>query len=219
MPFHTGHIADIRSDYRQAVLDEAATGSDPLIFFRRWFGEAEAARIDEVNAMTLATVDAGGQPHARIVLLKGLDEKGFVFFTNYNSAKGRDLVAQPRAALVFFWKELERQVRIEGYAEKIASSGSDEYFFSRPPESRIGAWASPQSEIIKDRSVLEENERRYRVQFPDDHSIPRPDHWGGFRIVPHRIEFWQGRSSRLHDRIVFSREEGSALWARFRLAP
>ncbi len=219
MPSDTNHIADIRRDYCRAALDEAAAGDDPLIFFRKWFGEAERAQIDEVNAMTLATVDTAGQPHARIVLLKGLDEKGFVFFTNYNSAKGKDLAGHPQAALLFFWKDLERQVRVEGIAEKISAAESDAYFFSRPPESRIGAWASPQSEIIESRSVLEENEQKYRGQFPDDNHIPRPEHWGGFRIIPTRIEFWQGRSSRLHDRIVFLRKDTTAVWERYRLAP
>lgn len=190
-----------------------------MIFFRRWFEEAETAQVEEVNAMTLATVDAAGLPHARIVLLKGLDEKGFVFFTNYNSAKGRDLITHPQAALLFFWKDLERQVRVEGAAEMISAAESDAYFFSRPPESRIGAWASPQSQIIATRSILEENERKYREQFPDNDHIPRPEHWGGFRVIPSRIEFWQGRSSRLHDRIVFSRDTESAPWNRHRLAP
>lgn len=219
MPSDINHIADIRRDYCRAALDEAAAGDDPLIFFRKWFEEAERAQIDEVNAMTLTTVDTLGQPHARIVLLKGLDEKGFVFFTNYNSAKGKDLAGHPQAALLFFWKDLERQVRIEGVAEKISAAESDAYFFSRPPESRIGAWASPQSEIIESRSVLEENEQKYRGQFPDNNHIPRPEHWGGFRIIPTRIEFWQGRSSRLHDRIVFLRKDTAAAWERYRLAP
>jgi len=190
----SSHIADIRKDYRLAALDESVAGQEPLSFFRHWFDEAEKAQIDEVNAMTLATVDEHGYPHARIVLLKGLDE-GFVFFTNYDSAKGRQLATRPSVAVVFFWKELERQVRIEGVVEKTAITESDAYFNSRPTGSRIGAWASPQSA-----------------------PIPRPEHWGGYRILPQRIEFWQGRSNRLHDRIVFEKE-GQSSWSKYRLAP
>mgnify|MGYP001212195647 CR=1 FL=1 len=218
MSLPSRHIADIRKDYRRAALDEAAVGDDPFAFFEKWFSEAVAADAEEVNAMTLATVDAQGAPHARIVLLKGVDEGGFIFFTNYQSAKGRDLEAVPRAALVFFWRELERQVRVEGVVEKVSDSESDQYFHSRPAESRIGAWASPQSQTIADRSILEENQRLCREQFADG-GIPRPPHWGGFRVIPLRIEFWQGRSSRLHDRILFSRESQTAPWQRSRLAP
>jgi pyridoxamine 5'-phosphate oxidase len=201
----------------QEALDEAAAGSDPILFFRKWFTEAEAARITEVNAMTLATVDRHHMPHARIVLLKGLDEQGFVFFTNYDSAKGHEINANPQVALVFFWKELERQVRIEGYIEKIADEESDTYFHSRPIGSKLGAWASPQSKKIADRNILDLNYSKYKEEF-SNLNIPRPQHWGGYRVMPSHIEFWQGRPSRMHDRILFSKtEEGN--WERHRLAP
>jgi pyridoxamine 5'-phosphate oxidase len=210
------NIADIRQDYILASLDEQTAGDDPLVFFRKWFDEAVHADLTEANAMTLATVDAKGLPHARIVLLKGLDDKGFSFFTNYNSAKGHEMEASHHAALVFFWKELERQVRIEGMVEKLSAAESDAYFNSRPEGSRIGAWASPQSRVIDDRSVLENNTALYSQKFADG-AIPRPDHWGGYRVIPQRIEFWQGRSSRLHDRIVF--EKTGTAWKKYRLAP
>jgi pyridoxamine 5'-phosphate oxidase len=209
------NIADIRRDYRLAELDESTAGDNPLAFFGKWFAEAEQARIDETNAMTLATVDADGKPHARIVLLKGLDEKGFVFFTNYKSAKGLELEANAFASIVFFWKELERQVRIEGIAEKLEAAESDHYFATRPAASRIGAWASPQSRIITGREELDENFKMYGDKFGE--AVPRPPHWGGYRIIPHRIEFWQGRASRMHDRILFVYEDEA--WRRFRLAP
>ena len=212
----SSHIADIRKDYRLAALDESVAGQEPLSFFRHWFDEAEKAQIDEVNAMTLATVDEHGYPHARIVLLKGLDE-GFVFFTNYDSAKGRQLATRPSVAVVFFWKELERQVRIEGVVEKTAITESDAYFNSRPTGSRIGAWASPQSAVIPNRQILEELSLQYETEFQGV-PIPRPEHWGGYRILPQRIEFWQGRSNRLHDRIVFEKE-GQSSWSKYRLAP
>lgn len=210
------HIADIRKDYRLAALDEETVGHDPLAFFHKWFTEAEAAQITEINAMTLATVDAAMQPHARIVLLKGLDQKGFVFFTNYDSVKGRDINTNPKAALVFFWKELERQVRIEGVIEKVSEDESNSYFNSRPASSRIGAWASPQSKEIPDRNILDLNYARYEKEFSDI-DIPRPQHWGGYRVIPNHIEFWQGRASRMHDRILFTKNEGN--WDRSRLAP
>jgi pyridoxamine 5'-phosphate oxidase len=209
------HIAAIRRDYRMATLNEAMAGDDPLKFFATWFAEAETAEIEEVNAMVLATADTDGRPHARIVLLKGLDDKGFVFFTNYNSAKGHEITANPCAALVFFWKELERQVRIEGRMEKVTAAESDAYFQSRPADSRLGAWASDQSSPIEDRQVLEENYNKYKQQFGDN--IPRPEHWGGYRLIPQSIEFWQGRSNRMHDRILFTRESGN--WLKKRLAP
>lgn len=210
------NIADIRKDYQLAALDEAATGDDPLLFFDKWFHEAVEAKAGEVNAMTVATVDTGNKPHARVVLLKGLDDKGFVFYTNYNSAKGHDLEANPYAAAVFFWMELERQVRIEGIVEKVSEAESDIYFLSRPEGSRLGAWSSPQSAVIAHREILDENYQRYLTEFGSD--IPRPPHWGGYRIIPHAIEFWQGRSSRMHDRIKFSLDEHGN-WMRARLAP
>lgn len=211
------HIADIRKDYQLAALNEAAAGDNPLAFFSKWFSEAETAMAEEVNAMTLATVDAMNKPHARIVLLKGLDEHGFVFFTNYHSAKGNDIAVNPNAAAVFFWRELERQVRIEGPIEKISPEDSEIYFQSRPEGSRLSAWASPQSSTIRSRDVLDENYARYAQEFGTQ--IPRPPHWGGYRIVPDRIEFWQGRASRLHDRILFSRRNMSGKWQKSRLAP
>ena len=211
------NIADIRQDYRLAALDEETVGLDPLTFFRTWFTEAEAAQITEINAMTLATVDARMQPHARVVLLKGLDTDGFVFFTNYDSAKGQEITANPKVALVFFWKELERQVRIEGTIARIHEDESNAYFHSRPAGSRIGAWASPQSRKIEHRSIIETNYARYEQEFSDI-TIPRPAHWGGYRVLPLSIEFWQGRSSRMHDRIVFEKNE-TGQWNRHRLAP
>ncbi len=212
------HLADIRKDYSLSALDEAVAGNDPLIFFNRWFTEAEHAGIDEVNAMCLATADNDGKPHARIVLLKGLDAKGFTFFTNYESAKGHHLDGRPHAALVFFWKELERQVRIEGAVEVLSAEESDEYYRSRPRNSRIGAWASPQSSVIADRRILDERVHHFSEQYPGS-EVPRPSFWGGYRVLPVRIEFWQGRSSRLHDRIVFRRDSLGEVWERERLAP
>lgn len=213
----SSHIAAIRTDYRQAVLDEEMAGDDPLSLFSKWFAEAEKAEVYEVNAMTVATVDADCRPHARIVLLKGLDEHGFSFFTNYNSAKGQQLLANPHITAVFFWKELERQVRIEGTIRKLTDAENDTYFNSRPAGSKIGAWASPQSQLIGDRKLLDENVQQFTEQFKDG-PIPRPEHWGGYYIEPGYIEFWQGRSSRLHDRIVF--ELGvEKVWVKYRIAP
>lgn len=211
------HIAQLRHDYQLAALEEAQTGNDPIIFFKKWFQEAEAAQISEVNAMTLATVDAKGKPHARIVLLKGLDEKGFSFFTNYQSNKGIQLTQSKEAALLFFWKELERQVRIEGFAEKISAAESDQYFYSRPKGSQIGASASPQSQKISSRIELEDRVTLLEQKYPDG-SVPRPEHWGGYRVIPHKIEFWQGRSNRLHDRIVMEKAEAGN-WEKYRIAP
>ena len=210
-------IADIRTDYQLASLDESVVGLDPFLFFRRWFEEAMEAAVTEVNAMTLATCDTQGKPHARIVLLKGIEEGGFVFYTNYQSHKGRQLSESPQAALVFFWPELQRQVRIEGVVRKVSPEASDAYFQSRPVGSRIGAWASPQSAEIDGRSVLESREQEYSERFADG-TIPRPEHWGGYVVVPNLIEFWQGRSSRLHDRIAFELTE-SGSWRKYRLAP
>jgi pyridoxamine 5'-phosphate oxidase len=211
------NIADIRQDYMLAALDEEIAGDDPVLFFSTWFREAERAMITEINAMTLATADHEGRPHGRIVLLKGLEEQAFVFFTNYDSDKGHEISANPHAALVFFWKELERQVRIEGRIEKIPEAESDIYFQSRPAGSRLGAWASPQSTVIPHRNILDLNYARYEAEFSGI-EIPRPAHWGGYRVIPERIEFWQGRSSRMHDRILFVRNEAGN-WGRSRLAP
>lgn len=209
-------IADIRKDYKQHSLNEADVAADPFEQFDRWWNDAIAAEVEEVNAMTLATASKDGTPSARIVLLKGYDKQGFVFFTNYESSKGKELMANPQAALVFFWKELERQVRIEGRVEKVSSEESDEYFHSRPEGSRIGAWSSPQSAIIANRTIIETNVTQYTKRFAD-HEIPRPEHWGGYRVIPNKFEFWQGRSSRLHDRFQYKQENG--VWTKHRLAP
>lgn len=217
MSAHKINIAEIRRDYQLAELDETICGDDPLIFFGKWFAEAEAAQIGEVNAMALATVDAASKPHARIVLLKGLDEKGFVFYTNYQSAKGNELNANPHAALIFFWKELERQVRIEGAITKTSETESNQYFNSRPEGSRLSAWASPQSQLIANRTVLDDNYKRYHQKYSGT-VIPRPENWGGYRLTPSSVEFWQGRSNRLHDRLLFEKNDNNK-WEKKRLAP
>lgn len=208
-------IADIRKDYSLRSLAEEDVDASPFVQFGRWWDEAMRSEIEEVNAMTLATVSASGKPSARIVLLKGLDERGFVFFTNYLSHKGKEIETNPHTALVFFWKELERQIRIEGMAEKVSDEESETYFFSRPVASRIGAWASSQSSVIDTRDILEENVKKYSTEFGEN--IPRPAHWGGYRVLPTLIEFWQGRSSRLHDRIQYRKENNN--WIIERLAP
>ena len=210
-------IADLRKEYKLQTLQEKEVSKDPYEQFTQWWNNALKSEIIEVNAMTLATADASGTPSARIVLLKGFSEKGFVFYTNYDSHKGRDLEANPKACLVLFWKELERQVRISGNAKKVSSAESDEYFASRPQGSRIGAWASPQSDIIGSREIIEANSLAYQQKFSDG-NIPRPPHWGGYVVVPAIIEFWQGRPNRLHDRIQYSLTESGA-WKIERLAP
>lgn len=200
----------------QSLL-ESDMDSEPIKQFDKWWQQAIESNIDEVNAMTLATVDKEGRPTARIVLLKDYDEKGFVFFTNYESSKGQNINHNSNVALVFFWKELERQIRIEGVAQKISEQQSDEYFYSRPTESKIGAWASPQSQKIESREVLENNFRKAELDFRDQ-NIQRPPHWGGYLVVPNKIEFWQGRPGRLHDRIVYSKDK-EGKWTFIRLAP
>lgn len=197
-------------------LSEHEVNQDPIQQFAQWWDEALQSEILEVNAMTLSTITAAGRPSARIVLLKGFDQKGFVFFTNYESNKGIQLQRHPYASLVFFWKELERQVRIEGTCSRTSDQESDEYFQSRPLGSRLGAWASPQSRTIPNRDVLQHNMEELTAQYTQD-AIPRPPHWGGFRVQPDRIEFWQGRSNRLHDRILYEKNETS--WRISRLAP
>lgn len=210
-------IADIRKDYKMHSLSEKEVSNDPIAQFSLWWEEAQKAEILEVNAMTLATSSVDGVPSARIVLLKDYDHRGFVFYTNYNSYKSKDLLENPRACLVFFWKELERQVRITGVVEKVSAEESDLYFNSRPESSRIGAWASPQSTVIEGREWLEQNEQQWAEHFKHE-PLKRPDHWGGFRIKPVTVEFWQGRPSRLHDRIQYSLEDNGA-WKIERLAP
>jgi pyridoxamine 5'-phosphate oxidase len=210
-------IADIRNEYQLAALDEVTVGDDPIAFFTQWFIEAQKAEVDEVNAMALATCSPENIPHTRIVLLKGLEEDEFVFYTNYNSSKGKDIEYNPNVSLLFFWKELERQVRIQGIATKIPAEKSEEYFHSRPTGSQVGAWASSQSTIIPDRNTLDDNYTRLEQEYMGKR-IPRPDHWGGYAVKPVSIEFWQGRISRLHDRILFTRQQETG-WNKVRLAP
>jgi pyridoxamine 5'-phosphate oxidase len=209
-------MQDIRKEYKLKELTEASADADPLGQFHRWWQEALDSGIDEVNAMTLATITPEGLPDARIVLLKGFDRQGFVFYTNYDSRKGMELEAHPGACLVFFWKELERQVRIQGAVEKIPAADSDAYFHSRPTGSQLGAWASPQSQVIEDRSLLDENMRVYEKRFGAG-EIPRPPHWGGYRVLPQSVEFWQGRPSRLHDRLLYTLAASG--WQITRLGP
>ncbi len=209
------NIADLRRDYALASLDERDVAADPLAQFRKWLDEAIGAHCPEPTAMSLATVGAGGRPSSRIVLLKEADATGLVFYTNYASRKGRELAANPQAALLFYWAELEREVRIEGRVEKADAGPADAYFASRPLASRIGAVASPQSEVIPDRAWLDE---RFRAAESEHGLTPaRPPHWGGYRLAPEMFEFWQGRRSRLHDRIVYTKD--AALWKITRLAP
>jgi pyridoxamine 5'-phosphate oxidase len=209
-------IADLRQDYRQAALLESEADPNPIGQFQTWFDVAVAAQLPEPNAMTIATATPDGIPSARVVLLKGVDDRGFVFFTNYNSHKGQELTHNPQAAIVFLWTELERQVRIQGRVEKLAPAESDEYFYSRPPGSRLGAWASNQSEVVASREVLDQQLADLEAKYANQ-EIPRPEHWGGFRVIPNMIEFWQGRSSRLHDRLRYRLIGGA--WVIDRLSP
>ena len=211
------NIADIRKNYSQKKLSEKKADPDPLKQFAKWWKQAVASKIDEVNAMTLATASTDGVPAARIVLLKGFDERGFIFFTNYESFKGQQLFENPKACLVFFWKELERQVRITGLVEKISSVASDKYFHSRPVASQVGAVASPQSRVIESRDWLDEHYKELKKQLKDE-TIRRPEHWGGYIVKPVIIEFWQGRPGRLHDRLQYSLDENGE-WKIERLAP
>jgi pyridoxamine 5'-phosphate oxidase len=209
-------IAGIRKDYSKKSLSEKEVEPDPIKQFDQWWQEAMASGIDEVNAMTLATASADGLPSARIVLLKGYSEKGFVFFTNYDSYKGKQLADNPKACLVFFWKELERQVRVTGLVEKISEKESEDYFYSRPAESQVGAIISPQSQVIESREWIEKKFKDLSVQGTS--SIKKPAHWGGYRVKPVVIEFWQGRPGRLHDRLEYTLDENGE-WKIERLAP
>jgi len=213
----SNNIADIRKEYKLQTLSEKDVAKDPIDQFDKWWQEAVHSGIDEVNAMTLASASADGMPDARIVLLKGFDATGFTFFTNYDSSKGQQLLENPRATLVFFWKELERQIRISGLVSLTSEKVSDDYFNSRPEGSRLGAWASPQSQAIESREWLEANEKKLRDQLAGT-AVTRPPHWGGYLVKPVRIEFWQGRPSRLHDRILFSLQDNGQ-WKIERLAP
>ncbi|MBS1169258.1 MAG: pdxH [Burkholderiaceae bacterium] len=209
-------LADLRKNYARESLSQSAVDPDPIVQFKTWMNEALDAELPEPNAMTLATVDAEGKPSARVVLIKGVDERGFVFFTNYDSHKGHDLEDNPRAALVFYWIELERQIRIEGRVEKLPDAESDEYFASRPLESRIGAWASEQSKELPGRTTLVARAAKFAAKFALN--PPRPPHWGGYVVIPDLVEFWQGRPSRLHDRIAYTRQPDST-WKISRLFP
>jgi pyridoxamine 5'-phosphate oxidase len=209
-------LPDLRKSYERGELEEHLADDDPMRQFGRWLQEAIDAKVPEPNAMTVATVGPDGRPSTRIVLIKGYDGQGIVWYTNYNSRKGRELAGRPFAALQFHWVELERVVRIEGAVQRVDEAESDAYFKSRPLDSRIGAWASPQSEVIESRDVLVTNAARYGAQFLMN--PPRPPHWGGFRLAPDRWEFWQGRRSRLHDRLQY-RQQADGHWLRERLAP
>ena len=212
------NIEDLRKSYHLGSLDTKDLTKDPLDMFRRWWHEAIEAEIDEANAMTLATVNLHGQPSARIVLLKGLHQDGFEFFTNYESQKAKDMGVNNHVALLFFWKELERQVRIEGLVEKVTKERSEQYFQSRPRGSQIGAWSSPQTQVIPDRSVIENNLKVTEEKYAEVDPLPLPEHWGGYLVRPQQYEFWQGRPDRLHDRFRYVHKP-DGLWIVERLAP
>ncbi len=209
-------LSALRQEYTSAELSEHEVHADPFLQFEDWFLQAQKAEVPEPNAMVLATTDAHAQPHTRIMLIKEVRTDGFVWFTNYNSAKGQDLANNPQASLLFFWQPLQRQVRIEGTVKKLDPLESDEYFYSRPLSSQIGAWSSPQSQVIENRDVLERNAAEVTQRYGQ--TPPRPEHWGGFILEPHYLEFWQGRASRLHDRVAYQKlDDGS--WRTVRLAP
>lgn len=211
------NIADLRKEYSRATLDISNVLTDPVKQFEKWFDEAVQAGVTEPNAMHFATVNEQGKPSSRIVLLKGIEAGRFIFYTNYQSKKGKELETNPACALTFFWPDIERQVRIEGIATRVDQATSDQYFQSRPRGSQIGAWASPQSTIINDRDILEDRASQIEKKFENNKVLPRPHQWGGYQIEPLLIEFWQGRASRLHDRIQFVKTDG--VWKAYRLAP
>ncbi len=209
-------LAELRRAYERGALLEETVAEDPLVQFERWFEEARAGDVLEPNAMILATVNELGRPDARTVLLKDVSDGGFVFYTNYNSRKGRELADSPHVCLVFLWASLERQVRIEGRAERVSAAESDAYYASRPRGSRLGAWASDQSEPVASREIMERTLTEVEARYLDK-PVPRPPHWGGYRVIPEEMEFWQGRPNRLHDRLCFQRKDG--VWERRRLQP
>ncbi|MEL7426293.1 MAG: pyridoxamine 5'-phosphate oxidase [Bacteroidota bacterium] len=211
------NLEDLREDYNRDQLTMDQTDADPLVQFQRWFKTAQESTVKEPNAMTLATVGADGRPKARIVLLKQVDGDGFIFYTNYDSQKGQDMAANPFASLVFFWDVLQRQVRVAGRVEKITAEESEAYFQSRPKGSQIGATVSPQSQVIPDRDGLKTKVAELEALYAEAEKLPLPNNWGGYRLVPDKVEFWQGRSSRLHDRIRYRLVDGA--WERERLAP
>lgn len=211
------NIADIRSEYSKSSLHISSVSKDPIDQFGQWFGEALKSEVREVNAMSLATINQHNRPSCRIVLLKGIEKRRFVFFTNYQSAKGKDLEANPACALTFFWPELERQVRVEGVATRVEESASEAYFKSRPRGSQIGAWSSPQSTIIEDSELLNQRVKQIETRFKGQETLPRPKQWGGYAVDPFLLEFWQGRPNRLHDRILYTRDDQN--WKINLLAP